>query len=152
MRHIAFLALTLLMTQPAAPAQAAEVTGTYERVELDPDYICPGSSAPAIIEVRHTRQGKYRVTGLALWIQDIPEPMPHIGDFDFTGHLVGDTIRLSNKSSYPIDLHLTFKDDRLMVTDAGNTGGINVTFTGNYKRQEGAPLDPSHPPEGITCR
>lgn len=144
----------LLPVIAASAAYSNDVVGTYKRVQLDiNEYVCPGRSAPAEIEIRRTEQGTYRVTGFALWVQNVAIPAPHTAEFDFTGILQGDSIYLMNHSSTPIDIKLVFSEENIMVSDEGNAGGLHVTFTGEYQKIDPLSGDNAFDPipEGVIC-
>jgi len=92
----------------------------------------------ADLKVQHLLDGRYHITGIALWGTH-RQYGPNIGGLDFIGELHGDTIEYrsphpSNDGDYYA--WLRFSEERLTVTEENSAGmfGLNVDFTGHYDR------------------
>jgi hypothetical protein len=119
-----------------AQVQFGEVKGIVDFVPGH--YIRAGEYESAELKVQRLLDGRYHVTGTALWGTH-REYGPNIGDLDFIGELHGDTIEyrwpyLGEDKEY--HAWLKFSEDGLTVTEENWLGifGMNVTFTGQYDK------------------
>jgi hypothetical protein len=101
-------------------------------------YIRCGGFESAELTIRALADGRYHVSGLALWGSG-RKYGPNIGELDFVGELNGDTIQYSQTGPddrrYLASLRLA--DDNLTVTEENYwTGifGMNVFFSGDYTK------------------
>jgi len=100
-------------------------------------YIRSGDFESAELTVARLSDGRYHVTGLALWGVS-RKYGPNLGELDFIGELQGRLIRFA--SSYrqvdPYLAVLTFDDRGLSVSEENWVGefGMNVNFSGVYAR------------------
>lgn len=119
-----------------APVFFGEVQGAVDFVPGH--YIRTGEYESAELKVQHLADGRYHVTGVALWGAH-REYGPNIGDLDFIGELIGDNIEYH--WSYPSEEKkyialLRFSKDGLTVTEENWIGifGMNVNFSGHYDK------------------
>ena len=101
-------------------------------------YIRAGEYESAELKVQRLTDGRYHVTGTALWGTH-REYGPNIGDLDFIAELTGDTIEY--RWPYPSEdkeyrAYLRFSEGGLSVTEENWVGifGMNVTFAGEYDK------------------
>lgn len=99
-------------------------------------YIRAGEYESADVKVQRLADGRYHVTGMALW-GTRHKYGPNMGDFDFIGELLGSTIEHSEPSSIGSEtyrIRLEFSESCLTVSEENWLGmfGLNVSFTGQY--------------------
>lgn len=111
-----------------ARAQTDKISGHYIRT---------GQFESAEITVVRLSDGRYHVTGLALWGKS-REYGPNIGELDFIGEIEGNTIRYTSCYSReePYTAVFTFGDRAVAVSEGNWLGefGMNVNFSGEYAR------------------
>lgn len=100
-------------------------------------YIRGGEYDSADLKVQQLTDGRYHVTGLALWGKK-NKFGPHIGQLDFVAEMKGDTIAhsLAYRPDRPYHVVFRFLNSRLMVTEENQQGtfGMNVQFSGDYEK------------------
>jgi hypothetical protein len=115
-----------------------------EAKALGPDlisghYIRSGDFESAEIKIQRMPDGRYHVSGLALWGMT-RERGPNLGDLDFVAELHGDVIEY--RSLCPNDKTyravLRFSAESLKLTEENWSGmfGMNVNFSGDYAKAE----------------
>lgn len=120
----------------AVEVQFGEAKGQIDLVSGH--YIRSGKYESAELKVQRLADGRYHVTGVALWGTD-REYGANIGDLDFIADLSEDTIEYRwpyprGKEEYIAQLK--FKDGSLIVTEENWVGifGMNVSFSGHYDK------------------
>jgi hypothetical protein len=109
-------------------------------VDLIPGhYIREGDYESADIKVERMKDGRYHITGLALWGKNRQTFGPHTGRLDFIGELEGQTIQYVhfNFDGKKYRAVLSFSDDGLTVSEIKRDEsmfGMNVSFKGEYKK------------------
>jgi hypothetical protein len=90
----------------------------------------------AEINVQLLKDGRVRVQGDATWVGNAKTGNVNVGQIDGTFTLQGNKIMYKDgDGEYDCRLVVSFERDFLVVTDdAGNCGGINVSFNGKYKK------------------
>lgn len=100
-------------------------------------YIRGGEFDSAELTIKLLRDGRYRVSGFALWGSG-RKYGPNLGELDFIGELNGDAIEYSRVHSddRKYVALLRFTDDNLVVTEENWAGvfGMNVFFSGEYAK------------------
>lgn len=114
--------------------------GEAKTVSPDPitgHYIREGSYESAELTVKRMPDGRYHVSGIALWGTS-RELGPNIGELDFVGELHADAIeyRSTYDRSKPYRATLRFSGGRLTVSEQNWIGefGMNVNFGGEYEK------------------
>ena len=132
-----------------AEVQFGEAKG-YCGDNISGHYIRDSKYESAEIKVQRLRDGKYHVSGYALWGIN-REYGPNIGELDFIGELTDNVLRYSynRQNREPYRAVFSFKDNKLNVTEENWIGvfGMNVMFSGEYQRaaQPSAPPDAAEP-------
>jgi len=100
-------------------------------------YIRGGEYESADMKIQRLPDGKYHVSGLALWGKT-KEFGPNIGELDFVGDLVGNTIEYTwtHPGRDPYRAIFNFKNGKLTVEEENWVGmfGMNVWFQGEYDK------------------
>ncbi|WP_375382086.1 hypothetical protein [uncultured Sphingomonas sp.] len=135
-------------------SRARETTGWVDtdRLALDAAASHPALSAwvgdwymdDDHIRLTRATQGRLRVDGDAYWPGAHPADRPsgpNVGNLEGTFAVNADRLDYSNgNDSYDCRATLRLLGDYLLVEDDGNCGGMNVRFTGTYRRR------PAHSP------
>jgi len=87
---------------------------------------------------RGTRPGRIKASGIATWGMHDPERVKiggiHTGDFEDEGSITGDRILFDDSSDDACQVSMRLIGPYLVVADNGDCGGMNVTFSGFYRR------------------
>ncbi len=128
---ITCISLLLLMTQTYAAGfdrMKTNVSGKYLR-ETD--------NESSELNIKLLPGGKVHVTGISFWGTK-QEYGPNTGELDFVSTIKNGHVKFSEKigKGQYYKLELTFKEKGLSVKEEGYIGryGMNVTFTGEYKK------------------
>jgi len=122
-------------------AFAAEVSFGEARVaptdRISGHYIRGGDFESAELKISHMADGRYHISGLALWGKD-REYGPHLGDLNFVAELRDETIEYTRAHPdgklYRARFH--FSNEGLTVSEENWAGifGMNVNFSGDYAK------------------
>jgi hypothetical protein len=100
-------------------------------------YIRGGDFESAELKIRRIADGRYHVSGLALWGKG-REYGPNLGELDFVAELLDDTLEYT--WTYPdgskYRARFRFSDEGLTVSEENWVGifGMNVNFGGDYAK------------------
>jgi hypothetical protein len=106
--------------------------------QISGHYIREGDYESADIKVDRMADGRYHISGLALWGKG-RNSGPHTGQLDFIAEMNGRKIEYVhfNSDGQKYRAVLSFSDDGLTVTEVKrdvSIFGINVSFTGEYTK------------------
>lgn len=84
------------------------------------------------------RPGRIKASGVATWGTHDPERVKiggiNMGDFDDEATIKGDRILFGGPGEYECRVSMRLISPYLVVADNGSCGGLNVTFSGFYRR------------------
>lgn len=99
------------------------INGTYDR------------GGDAAIEILLLNDGNIRIKGSAVWVMSTSNV--HTGEFEGVASLKdGIAVYKSGSTDSDCKVIIKFIKDGIEVEDNLNCGGLNVTFTGDYKRTD----------------
>lgn len=102
------------------------LNGTYERYEDGK----PDSNAAEITLVV-VKQGKVKITGNSTWVGNAETGNVNTGEIEGLAEIKANTIHFDNECKFDIK---TSVDSLVVANEAGDCGGLNVSFQGIYKK------------------
>lgn len=110
----------LVESNSEVPVVSAGIAGRY-------------SSGDAVLTITRGSLGKYSIKGNAIWMGENAE----FGQVN-SGDIEGDIAVRGSNGRYEKDgctVDIIFSEDTLEAKDNGRCGGLNVSFTGTYARE-----------------
>jgi hypothetical protein len=107
-----------------------KLSGSYRRVyrgRFDKD--------AASLDVWRLKDGRYRVSGDAIWVGNVATGNVNVGSTEGVYNLSGNRLLVKSGDEDGCNFTITFGAGALTVADdTGNCGGVHVTFDGTYRK------------------